>query len=89
MTGTITAVYTPAPILVVWLLWRKEMTNQDYYASYLLEKIAELEKDFHRAAAPFYKRLAEIHAHRERVPVNIGRLTLMQDKLGYFGEDEK
>ena len=65
------------------------MTNQDHYASYLLEKIAELEKDFHRAAAPFYKRLDEIYAYRAPTPVVIGRLTLMQDKLGYFGEDEQ
>ena len=63
------------------------MTNQEYYESYLLEKIAELEADFHRAAAPFYKQLAEIRAHREPAPVNIGKLTLMQDKLGYFGEE--
>ena len=63
------------------------MTNQDHYENYLLERIAELEKDFHRAAAPFYKRLAEIRAHRAPTPVVIGRLTLMQDKLGYFGEE--
>ncbi len=57
------------------------MTNQDYYESYLLEKIAELEKDFHRAAAPFYKRLAEIHAHRAPPPLVIGKMHISQGIL--------
>ena len=63
------------------------MTNQDYYESYLLKRIAELETDFHRAAAPFYKRLAEIYAHRAPPPVVIGKMHVSQDMLERFGKE--
>lgn len=54
-------------------------TNTDYYESYLLDKIAALEADFHRAAAPFYKRLAEIYAHKMPPPVVKGKMYISQD----------